>query len=108
MNTSTINTEKPNDKIRMREVRNAIINHCKEVKERYSILKYQNALGFGILSTMISIIIISSLCYINGYIAWWACIIINALCISVAHEIEHDLLHSLYFKKHRIMQYVIL
>ncbi|MGE4799520.1 hypothetical protein AB8989_03840 [Yersinia hibernica] len=106
MNTSIINTEKPNDKIRIREVRKAIINHCKEVKEKYSILKYQDALGFGILSTMISVI--SSLCYINGYIAWWVCIIINALCISLAHEIEHDLLHSLYFKKHRIMQYIIL
>ena len=108
MNTATLNIEKSNDKINTQEIRRAIMNHCKELERKYSILKHQNALGFGILSFAIGVFIISSLFYLNDYIAWWACIIINALCISVAHEIEHDLIHNLYFKKNRIMHNIMM
>lgn len=108
MNITNLHIEKSNDKIKTQEIRKVIINHCKELEMKYSILKYQNVLGFGILSFSIGIAIISSLFYLNGYIAWWACIIINALCISVVHEIEHDLIHSLYFKNNRIIHNIMM
>lgn len=108
MNTTSLNIDKYNDKIKSRKIRQAIVNHCKEIEGKYSILKHQDALGFSILYSMIGIIIVSSLCYLNGYIAWWACIIINTLCISVAHEIEHDLIHNLYFKSNRVMHNVMM
>ncbi|WP_145536611.1 fatty acid desaturase [Yersinia kristensenii] len=103
MNTTNLNIEKYNDKIKIQKIRREITNHCKELRNRFHILKHQDALGFFILLSVISIIVASSLCYLNGYIAWWACIIINTLSISIAHEIEHDLIHNLYFKKNRFI-----
>ncbi|WP_019210302.1 fatty acid desaturase [Yersinia massiliensis] len=104
MNVNNSNANMLDDKVKSQKVRRAIANHCKKLEERYSILKHQSALGVGILSFVIGVLVVSSLCYLNGYIAWWACIIINALCLSVAHELEHDLIHNLYFKKNRVMQ----
>ncbi|MCZ3030561.1 fatty acid desaturase, partial [Acinetobacter baumannii] len=34
-----------------------------------------------------------------GFIPAWLCIFINALLTSLIHEIEHDLIHRLYFRK---------
>lgn len=108
MNINNLQTRQQNDKINTKEIRRKIINHSKEIREKHSILKYQNALGLGILCLSISIIIISSLCYLNGYLPWWVCLLINTLCISVVHEIEHDLIHSLYFKTNRIMYNIMM
>ncbi|QHB32931.1 fatty acid desaturase [Yersinia canariae] len=108
MNTTNINIDKQDDRIKSQKIRKAISNHCKEMERKYGILKHQDALGLGILSFSIGIFIVSSLCYLNGYIAWWGCIIINALCLSVVHEIEHDLIHSLYFKRNRVMHNIMM
>ncbi|WP_238281942.1 fatty acid desaturase [Yersinia wautersii] len=98
-----INSDSDSDSERSKKIRKAIVNYGKEIRLNYPILKYQDALGLGILIMVVAIMFFSSLFYINDYIPWWVCIIVNTLCISVAHEIEHDLIHNLYFKKNRII-----
>lgn len=44
----------------------------------------------------------SAALYIEGYLAWWACLLINAFLASLTHELEHDLIHSMYFRKQRV------
>jgi fatty acid desaturase len=34
--------------------------------------------------------------------AWWVCLLLNAFFASLTHELEHDLIHSMYFRKQRV------
>ena len=40
--------------------------------------------------------------YLGGVLAWWACLLANAFFASLTHELEHDLIHSMYFRKQRV------
>jgi hypothetical protein len=46
--------------------------------------------------------IASAAFYMGGYLAWWACLLLNAFFASLTHELEHDLIHSMYFRKQRV------
>lgn len=93
---------------RVKYIRKNIIAAGSDVKQRFPVLKYQNAIGLGILLfALFSMVIVSAL-YLNQQISWWLCLILNALCLSLAHEIEHDLIHSLYFKKNRFMYHLMM
>ncbi|AML58225.1 Fatty acid desaturase [Serratia rubidaea] len=93
---------------RVKYIRKNIIAAGSDVKQRFPILKYQNAIGLGILLfALFSMVVVSAL-YLNQQIPWWLCLILNALCLSLAHEIEHDLIHSLYFKKNRFMYHLMM
>ncbi|HDJ2775034.1 TPA: fatty acid desaturase, partial [Serratia rubidaea] len=93
---------------RVKCIRKNIIAAGSDVKQRFPVLKYQNAIGLGILLfALFSMVIVSTL-YLYQQISWWLCLILNALCLSLAHEIEHDLIHSLYFKKNRFMYHLMM
>lgn len=93
---------------RVKYIRKNIIAAGSDAKQRFPVLKYQSAIGLGILLfALFSIVIVSTL-YLNQLIPWWLCLILNALCLSLAHEIEHDLIHSLYFKKNRFMHHLMM
>lgn len=55
--------------------------------------------------------IFTGLLYWQGWIPWWGCVLINAFLASVLHEIEHDLIHFLYFRDrpwaHNFMLFVV-
>eukprot|EP01038_Epipyxis_sp_PR26KG_P018939 gene18939-26811_t len=44
----------------------------------------------------------SAALYITGAMAWWVCLLLNAFLASLTHELEHDLIHSMYFRKQRL------
>ena len=103
---------KPNDKrsenTHTQNIRAEIVNYNNILKEKHQWLKYQDIIGLGILLLVISFFITSSILYIFGYISWWVCILLNTLIISIAHEIEHDLIHNLYFRNNRIIHNVMM
>lgn len=72
----------------------------KEYRQKYKILniKYQNALGMIIWAVSISCMVLVSFLYFKSIIPAWTCIIVNAIFASFLHELEHDLIHNLYFK----------
>ncbi|EPG74398.1 stearoyl-CoA 9-desaturase [Leptospira fainei serovar Hurstbridge str. BUT 6] len=73
-------------------------------RKRFAFLKYQNAIGFGItIGSAAGMIFLAGL-YIAGLIPFWACIIGNGILASFLHEMEHDLIHSIYFKESPRMQ----
>ena len=37
--------------------------------------------------------------YANGALPAWACIALAAFFASLTHELEHDLIHYMYFRK---------
>lgn len=69
----------------------------------YSILKHQNSLGLIILTISLVGMIISGLSYLFWGMPAWLTIIISTFFAAISHEIEHDLIHKLYFRKNKIL-----
>jgi len=87
---------------RSAHIRQVVLAKGVELRERYPILKHQDALGAGILAFALIGMIGSAALYISGHMAWWACLLLNAFFASLTHELEHDLIHSMYFRKQRV------
>lgn len=79
-----------------------------DMRIKYPILKHQNALGLGIMLTSIAIISLSAYAYTIGVIPAWLCVIVAAVAASFVHELEHDLIHYMYFKNNKIMHHLMM
>ena len=87
---------------RSAHIRAVVMARGDELRRRYPILQYQDALGAGILAFALAGMLGSAWLYAEGAIAWWACLLANAFFASLTHELEHDLIHSMYFRKQRL------
>ena len=87
---------------RSAHIREVVLAKGVELRERYPILQHQDALGAGILAFALAGMIGSAALYITGHMAWWICLLLNAFFASLTHELEHDLIHSMYFRKQRV------
>ncbi len=81
------------------EVSRKITEHSNDLRKRYPILSYQNAIGSSVMAFSILGMLVSGSLYVKGIIPAWLCILVNALMTSFIHELEHDLIHRLYFRK---------
>lgn len=88
-----------NDQQRAACIREQVMAHGNALRQRYPILQYQDALGAGILAFALLGMLTSALLYVGGHLPWWACLLLNAFFASLTHELEHDLIHSMYFRK---------
>ncbi|MGE6244298.1 fatty acid desaturase [Ectopseudomonas guguanensis] len=88
-----------NDQQRAAYIREQVMAHGNALRQRYPILQHQDALGAGILAFALLGMIGSAALYIGGHLPWWACLLLNAFFASLTHELEHDLIHSMYFRK---------
>lgn len=94
--------ERMNAQQRAAHIRQVVLARGDELRRRFPVLRYQNALGAGILVLALSGMLGSAALYVGGYLAWWACLLLNAFFASLTHELEHDLIHSMYFRKQRL------
>lgn len=67
------------------------------------VTRNQNSIGFAIFVTSIFIIILNTLAYANSVIPAWLTVMIAAFAMSILHELEHDLIHFMYFRKNAFM-----
>lgn len=102
MSSLSASVDAMNDQQRSAHIREQVMAHGVELRQRYPILKHQDALGAGILAFALCAMLTSAALYISGYLAWWACLLLNAFFASLTHELEHDLIHSMYFRKKRV------
>ncbi|RMN41497.1 Fatty acid desaturase [Pseudomonas syringae] len=89
-------------------IQNAIRAASVELRKDYPILQRQSAIGAGILCFALLGMTVSAVLYINQVIPWWVCVLANAFFASLTHELEHDLIHYLYFRKNRIAHNLML
>ncbi|TVT81157.1 fatty acid desaturase [Pseudomonas sp. H3(2019)] len=94
--------ERLNAQQRSAHIREVVLARGVELRQRYPILNHQDALGAGILAFALAGIIGSAALYMTGHMAWWVCLLLNAFFASLTHELEHDLIHSMYFRKQRV------
>jgi fatty acid desaturase len=91
-----------NDQQRSAHIRQQVMAHGVELRQRFPLLKHQDALGAGILAFALAGMLGSAALYLGGHLAWWTCLLLNAFFASLTHELEHDLIHSMYFRKRRV------
>jgi fatty acid desaturase len=73
------------------------------LRDKYSFLNKQDTIGLCILALSLSGMIMSACLYYYAFIPAWLCIIITAIFASISHELEHDLIHKLYFRNNAFM-----
>jgi fatty acid desaturase len=86
----------------------AIRDADRRMRDRFPVLRHQTALGMGFVGLAYTAAAVSAWLFINGLIPAAACIMINAMAFAVLREIEHDLIHNLYFKGRRTLQNIVL
>ena len=96
-------TEVMNDDQRTKIIRREVQLASKEIRTKYPFLQHQNAIGFFIFSFSIAMIVLSAVLYLQGTIGVIAVVLSVAFWTSLLHELEHDLIHYMYFKKNKFM-----
>ncbi len=102
MHGTSASPERLNAQQRSAHIREVVLAKGVELRQRYPILLHQDALGAGILAFALAGMVGSAALYISGHMAWWVCLLLNAFFASLTHELEHDLIHSMYFRKQRL------
>ncbi|WP_025128540.1 fatty acid desaturase [Pseudomonas sp. PH1b] len=87
---------------RAAHIRQVVLARGDELRRRYPLLQHQDALGAGILALALAAMVGSAALYLGGYLPGWGCLLLNAFFASLTHELEHDLIHSMYFRKRRL------
>ena len=89
-------------------IRKEINASYKNLKQKYPILNHQNFLGFVIFFLCVAISATMGILWYNGLVAAWIMILTNAFLFGILHELEHDLIHWLYFKNNKIVHNIML
>jgi hypothetical protein len=84
-------------------IRKEIAQSYKDFKQKYPIFKHQNAIGLIIFLTSVSMICIASFLYLKGNISIFLLIPFNAFWMGILHELEHDMIHWMYFRKNKFV-----
>lgn len=72
-------------------------------RRRLPWLKRNDLLATIILFGSLAGMAFSAWLYLQGDIAWWVCVPVVAIFASFTHELEHDLIHQMYFRKNAFM-----
>jgi len=89
-------------------IRKEINVYYKSFKEKYPILRLQNLWGFLIFILSIAIVSSTAILWWKNIIPTWLMIIVNAFFFGVLHELEHDLIHWMYFKNNKVIHHFML
>ena len=90
----------PEDAQRSQRIRQGIMDAGDALRARHPwLVKHQDAIGMTIFAVSIAGIFANAFAYYLGAIAWYVAIPVAALWMSLLHELEHDLIHSMYFRK---------
>jgi len=88
-------------------IRQTIRNEEVRLRKKYKWLQYQDFIGFMSFALSVVALIITAMFYLKRRIHWSIVIPLMALPGSILHEIEHDLIHNLYFKGKQWMHHVM-
>ena len=89
-----------------------IISELRVLYERYRAshawTNHQDIIGLFIMLLSNALIITSAWFWFMDLIPTWFTIVLIAFLTSMLHELEHDLIHELYFKRHKVMYHVMM
>ncbi len=79
-----------------------------QLRERHPWLEHQDAIGLGIMVFSLAGMTGCAWLYAEGSLSAWLCVPLVAMFASLIHELEHDLIHFLYFKHRPWMNHLML
>ena len=86
------------DADRIADIRGRLIEVGDRWRARHPWLDaHQNAVGMVLFLVAAAGVLLDAWLYVAGVMPWWLCIPITAFWLSILHEIEHDLIHRMYF-----------
>lgn len=91
------------DQKRIATIKSAILAEGDRIRAKYPILAHQDLIGMSILLFSMAGAVLTGLAYLEGMIAWYVTIPVIAIFLSFTHELEHDLIHYMYFRKNKFM-----
>ncbi len=80
-------------------IKQVVIQAGQDLRARHPWLRHQDAIGALIMLFSLGGMIGTGYLYFLGTIAWYVCVPAVALFASFIHELEHDLIHQMYFRK---------
>jgi len=89
-------------------IKAVVLAEGQRLREQYPILKHQNAIGAAILVFSWAGILACGVAYYQGLLSAWLCIPLVAFFASLTHELEHDLIHWMYFKKNKLAHHTMM
>ena len=100
----TVGTDNPasvsnSDREKIQYVRDEVTRAGEMLRARHAWLRHQDAIGALILAFAIVGMLACAWLYAIGSLPAWACIVLVAFFASLTHELEHDLIHYMYFRK---------
>lgn len=79
-------------------IKQVVLQAGQDLRARHPWLKHQDAIGALIMAVSLAGMVGTATLYYQGLIAWWLCIPAVAIFASFIHELEHDLIHLMYFR----------
>lgn len=90
---------------RARRIRTVIQAEERRLRACYGWLSRQDLLGASIFGACVLLLSGVAALYLAELIPWWLSIPLMALPLSILHELEHDLIHNLYFRSKAWIQH---
>ncbi|MEN9457270.1 MAG: hypothetical protein RL210_2789 [Pseudomonadota bacterium] len=76
-----------------------VIRHAgDQARQRFPWLQQQNLIGGSVMAVSVLGMLLAAWLYHLDMLGWWLCIPLVAILQSLIHELEHDLIHQMYFK----------
>lgn len=98
----------PTHQQRTQRIRQEVTQAAVAMRQAHPWLAHQNAIGLAIQLGSIIGMVTCAVLYLQGTMPWWVTVPLVALLASFTHEIEHDLIHQMYFKGQPWVQNVLL
>jgi len=98
----------PTDHQRTITIKHAIVDAGNQARALLPFLQHQDLLGASIMAVAVTGMIASGALWYAGLLSAWISIPLSAFFASLIHELEHDLIHSLYFRHNRIVHNVMM
>lgn len=97
------------DADRIASIRGALIEIGSQWRARHPWLDtHQDQIGLVFFLVSILGILVNAALYATGVLPWWATILVTAFWLSILHELEHDLIHSMYFRNNKIVHNIMM
>ncbi len=79
-------------------IKKVVLQAGQELREKHPWLLHQNTIGVAIMAFAVAGMLGCAALYYFDLLPWWACIPLVAMFASLTHELEHDLIHLMYFR----------
>lgn len=96
--------DEKDSKERVRCIQSVLNAEEKKWRARLPWLAHHDIIASTILASTLAVMGSMWYLYLNSYIPWYVASLVCAMCLGVHHELEHDIIHNLYFKNNKLVQ----